>query len=299
MSQLQNRLSKVQNEFEGVKPHLGRLKDLESENRVLQGYVEKQPELKKDMASFERQKKNAYDYGKAMAIQKTKWVETNDERRRSIEQTHKFENGVKYCNSSIADLKHRQEQLSGSTEHLNALQRQLEQTTGLFKGKDRKILQEQIDRENAILKGHTDSLKADYSVEPAEIDRGAELLDNKKQDLSCQKFSQVEHTDQQEAIMGKVVKDYKYLRAMSETQELGFREISTRHDAMANLPDHAERNFKIGRGDRAEILERMEQQHPNNAVRCRNIFERQAQQEQAKVIEKTISRTISQGGMER
>ena len=269
------------------KAPIERLKDLESENRELQVYIEKRPELKKNMASFERQKKNAYDYGNAMANQKNKWFEANEERRKSIEQTYKLDNGVKECDSSIADLKDKKEQLNATQGRIEGLEGQLEQTKGLFRGKERKTLQEQIESEKASLKQQTDRLKADYNIEPSEIDRKVEAIDNKKCDLNHQKVAQVESTNQQEVIKAKAVKDYKYLKTMSEVQEPGFREISIRHEARANLPDHAERNFKIGREDRVEILERMEQQHPNNATKCRELFERQAQQEQQKTIEKT------------
>jgi len=292
VSQLQIGLSKAQSDLRGIKAPLERLKDLESENRELQGYIEKRPELKKDMASFERQKKNAYDYGNTMASQKNKWFEANEERRKSIEQTYKLEDGVKQCESSIVDLRHRQGQIEGSEVRLNDLQGQLEQTTGFFKGKERKVLQEKIDREKVTLQGYTDRLKADYSIGPSEIDRRVQFLDDKIGELSHKKLVQVDYTNQQEAILTKTVKDWKYLKAMSETQEPGFREISIRHDARANLPDHAEQSFKIGRKDRAEILERMEEQHPNNAVKCRDLFNRQAQQEQQKAMTKTISKNI-------
>jgi len=292
VSRLQNGSSKLQSNLKDTKVPLERLKDLVSENRELQGYIEKRPELKKDMASFERQKKNAYDYGNAMANQKNKWFEANEERRKSIEQTYKLDKGVKECDSSIADLKDKKEQLNVTQGRIEGLEGQLEQIKGLFKGKDRKTLQEKIESEKASLKQQTDRLKADYNIEPSEIDRKVEAIDNWKCDLSHQKVAQVESTNQQEIIKDKAVKDYKYLKTMSEVQEPGFREISTRHEARANLPDHAERNFKIGRKDRAEILERMEEQHPNNAVKCRDLFDRQAQQEQQKAMTKTISKNI-------
>ena len=296
VSRLQNRLSKVEKEIEGVKPHLERLKDLQSENRELQSYVEKRPDLQERLASFERQKKNAYDYGKAMVVQKDKYMTANVERRKSVEETHTFDSDIRKCDAFTDDLRHRQGQIKASEGKISDLEGQLEQTTGFFKGKNRKALQEQIDRERTSLKGQTDRLKTDYSVEPSAIDQKILSIKDMKGSLQHKRLQQDEYTHQQEQAMGKAVKDYKYYKAMSETQEPGFREISSRHDARVELPDYKTKSeFVIGRQDRAEILDRMEQQHPNNAVKCRENFDQQAQQEQAKVIEKTLSRSMDFG----
>lgn len=300
VERLENRLVKAEKEIEGTKPRLERLKDLESENRELQSYVQKRPDLSEKMASFERQKKNAYDYGKAMVVQKDKYMTANMERRKSIEETHTLEKDIRKCDTYVDDLRHRQGQINASEGRLNALQGQLEQTTGLFKGKERKALQEQIEREKSSLQSQTEKLKLEYSVEPSAIDQKIQHIENLKVDLSRKKLGQIEYTNQQEAVMGKAVKDYKYYKAMSETQEPGFREISTRHDARVELPDYnAKAQFVTTKEDRKEILERMEQQHPNNAIKCRELFDQQAQQEQAKAMQKAIEKTLSRGGMER
>ena len=252
------------------------------------------------MKSFETQKKNAYAYGNAMLVQKDKYMTANTERRKSIEETHTLEKDIRKCDTYVDDLRHRQGQINASEGRLNALQEQLEQTTGLFKGKERKTLQEQIEREKSSLQSQTEKLKLEYSVEPSAIDQKIQHIENLKGDLSRKKLGQIEYTNQQEAVMGKAVKDYKYYNAMSETQEPGFREISTRHDARVELPDYnAKAQFVTTKEDRAEILERMEQQHPNNAIKCRELFDQQAQQEQAKAMQKAIEKTLRRGGMER
>ena len=300
VERLENRLVKTEKELEGTKLHLERLKDLESENKELQAYVQKRPDLQEKMKSFENQKNNAYAYGKAMVVQKDKYMTANTERRKSIDETHALEKNIKKCDSYVSDLRHRQGQINASEGRLNDLQGQLEQTTGFFKGKERKALQEQIEREKASLQSQTEKLKLEYSVEPSAIDQKIQHIDNLKGDLSRKKLGQIEHTNQQEAVMGKAVKDYKYYKVMSETQEPGFREISSRLDARVELPDYnAKTKFLIGKEDRNEILDRMEQQHPNNAVKCRELFDQQAQQEQAKAIEKSLTRGLSHGGMER
>ena len=300
VERLENRLIKTEKELEGTKPHLERLKDLESENKEFERYVQKRPDLSEKMKSFETQKKNAYAYGNAMLVQKDKYMTANTERRKSIEETHTLEKDIRKCDTYVDDLRHRQGQINASEGRLNALQEQLEQTTGLFKGKERKTLQEQIEREKSSLQSQTEKLKLEYSVEPSAIDQKIQHIENLKGDLSRKKLGQIEYTNQQEAVMGKAVKDYKYYNAMSETQEPGFREISTRHDARVELPDYnAKAQFVTTKEDRAEILERMEQQHPNNAIKCRELFDQQAQQEQAKAMQKAIEKTLRRGGMER
>lgn len=300
VERLENRLVKTEKELEGTKPHLERLKDLESENKELQAYVQKRPDLQEKMKSFENQKNNAYAYGKAMVVQKDKYMTANTERRKSIEESHTLEKDIKKCDSYVSDLRHRQGQINASVGRLNALQGQLEQTTGLFKGKERKALQEQIEREKGSLQSQTEKLKLEYSVEPSAIDQKIQHIENLKGDLSRKKIGQIEYTNQQEVVMVKAVKDYKYYNAMSETQEPGFREISTRCDAGVELPDYnAKAQFITKKEDKAEILERMEQQHPNNAIKCRELFDQQAQQEQAKAVQRAIEKTLSKGGMER
>ena len=163
----------------------------------------------------------------------------------------------------------------------------------------RKEIQADIDKEKVILQEISDNLKADYSIEADAIPSRVESLLDKKTELVKEKQTQIEYTNKCEQVKDVVIQEYKYTKALSDSQDKDFREISIRHEARANLPDHAERNFKIGREDRVEILERMEQQHPNNATKCRELFERQAQQEQQKAIEKTAKSMSRNFEMER
>ena len=302
VERLENRLLKAENDLERVKPHVERLKDLEDENKELQSYVERKPELKKDLESFERQKKNAYDYGKAMSTAQDKWLTANEERRLSIDQTQKLEHGSKECQRGIDDLRNRQADINSSMSRLNDLQGQLNELQGKWlKGKDKKSLQEQIERENGTLKVHTDKLKADYNIEPSRIEDKISYLEDKKDEFDHAKLKQIDYTNQQEIAKTQALQNYKYLRSMADTQEPGFREISTRHSNRSNLPSHADKLFKVEKGDRVWILEQMQEKHPNNAIKCRELFDKQDQQEQAKALEKatkSISRTRD-FGMER
>ena len=63
-----------------------------------------------------------------------------------------------------------------------------------------------------------------------------------------------------------------------------FREISARHDALEKLPDHDdERHFRTSRDDRAWIVDRMQEQHPQNVERCQDDFAQKDQIDREKM----------------
>jgi len=289
VSELQKGLSKAQTDLKKTEVPLERLKDLESENKALQAYVEKRPGLQKDMTSFQNRKENAYIFGNRMVDLKNKYEQVNQDRRQSVEKTYKLDNRVRECDSSITDLKGKQERLNATQGKIEGLESELEHTTGFFKGKDRKALQEQIDRERASLKEQADKLKLEYNIEPAGIRERINLLQDKKQELGRDRQAQIEHTNKCELTKKTLVQEYKFTKALSDTQDKGFREISTRHDARANLPIEDERLFRISHKDRAGILDRMTEQFPNNVERCKANFNLQDEQQKAmpKVMDKS------------
>jgi cation transport regulator ChaC len=296
VSRLQNKLAEVQKALAVAEPQLERLKDLECETKELQEYVAKSPDLQKQLTLFEKQKNIAYEYGKAMVLYKNKYMTANTERRTSIEKTYALEKAIQTCDSHVNDLQHRKKQINASEGQIKTLEGQLEQTTGFFKGKERKALQEQLDREKTLLREQTDSLKTVHNVDPTQMDRTMQDIEKKKRDLSLKKRTQGEYTHLQEGIKDKAVKEYKFCKEISTLQEPGFQEISSRQDARVEIPDYRDNiPFLIGREDRVAVLERMEQQHPLHASQYRKFLDQQAQQEQSKDIENNSRQSKDRG----
>jgi hypothetical protein len=201
-----------------------------------------------------------------------------------IEKTKDLEDRIKECDKSIPDLGQRQEGLNASWERLDGLEGQLESTKGIFKIMQRKEIQADIDKETVTLQKISDNLKADYSIGADAIPSRVESLLDKKTELIKEKQTQIEYTNKCEQVKGVVIREYKYTKALSDTQDKDFREISARHDALKKLPDHDdERHFWTSRDDRAWIVDRMQEQHPQNAERCQGNFTQKDQLDREKL----------------
>ena len=114
--------------------------------------------------------------------------------------------------------------------------------------------------------------QADYNLVPEGIPDRVAYLQGKIIDLQEEKQSQIRYTNEREQVRDGLIREYKYTKALSDTQYKAFVEISTRHDARAKLPDHDERHFRISRDDRTVILERMAEKYPNVVERCKENF---------------------------
>ena len=147
----------------------------------------------------------------------------------------------------------------------------------------RKEIQADIDKETVNLQKIIDSLKADYSIEAEAIPSRVESLLDKKTELVKEKQTQIEYTNKCEQVKGVVIQEYKYTKALSDTQDKDFRDISARHDALEKLPDHDERHFRTSRDDRAWIVDRMQEQHPQNVERCQGNFAQKDQIDREKM----------------
>lgn len=150
VSQVQDSLLKAQSDLKGIKAPLERLKDLEGENEALQEYSSTRPNLHQDLGRYEKRKEQAYRLGDRLVELKKGYQQTMTERHQSIEKTKGLEGRIKECDQSIPDIGQRQEGLNASGEHLKDLEGQQEDTKGFFKGKQRKEIQDDIDRENDI-----------------------------------------------------------------------------------------------------------------------------------------------------
>lgn len=292
--ELKNRLLNAKRELDDVKPSLDRLKDFEDENKEFESYIESKPELKKELTAFEQQKVKAYRFGEVMSKYQNVWLKANNKRRESIEYTHNLESKCNDCVKVISDLQNRERNINDSLKRLNALKEQLDEIQGkLFKGKDKKSIQEQISHENGILNSQIDSLKTYYNIEPAEIRDKISYFEDKKNDFYDEKSKQIALTNKLEESQENSLSAYKCAKVMSETQPYGFRQISIRHSDIFNLPSYAENIFKIHKSDRAKIIEIIEPKDVNMANRCRAIFEKQDQEESKKAIEKAMNRSKS------
>jgi len=277
-------LLEARSELKGVKAPLERLKDLESENKALQEYSSTRPNLQQDLGRYEKRKEQAYRLGDKLVELKKGYQQAITERHQSIEKTKGLEGRIKECDKSIPDLGQRQEGLNASWERLRALEGEQEDTKGFFKGKQRKEIQADIDKENDTTQTLIKRLKADYNLVPEGIpDRVAHLQYNIT-DLQGEKQSQIRYTNECEQLRDGLIREYKYIKALSDTQYKAFVEISTRHDARVKLPDHDERYFRTSKDDRAWIVDRMQQQHPSNVERCQRDFTQTDQLDREKIV---------------
>lgn len=88
--------------------------------------------------------------------------------------------------------------------------------------------------------------------------------------------------------------DYKYMKALIDTQNKDLKNISERIDARINLPIQYEGVFKITKADRPLILERMAKVNPKRVDACKMNFEMQDKQEKQKVPQRKVrSKSIS------
>ena len=294
VSQLQNKLSKLQSDLKGIKAPLERLEDLESENKALQAYSERRPAMQEDMQSFHSRKENAYQFGDRLVERKTKYQQFTTAHHKSIEKTKDLEVGVQECDKSISDLGQRQVDLNASWKRLEDLEVQLADTKGFFKGNQRKERQADIDKEKDTIQKQTKQLNADYGLEPEAIPIRIAYLEDKKTDLQRDKQTQIGYTNKCEQAKDIVIREYKYIKALSNTQDKDFREISARHDARAKLPDHDEKYFRTSKDDRAWIVDRMQEQNPANVERCRRNFAQQDQLAKEKMV-KHATKNIDMG----
>ncbi|HEY8910080.1 MAG TPA: MobV family relaxase [Desulfosporosinus sp.] len=284
VSRVRNSLLEARSDLKGVKAPLERLKDLESENKALQAYSEKHPAMQKDMQTFHGLKDKAYQFGDRLVERKTQYQQIIKRHHKSIEETKALEIRVQEHNGSVSDLRQRQGNFNTSSERLEGLEGQLESTKGVFKILQRKEIQADIDKEKVILQELSDNLKTDYSIEADAIPSRVESLLDKKTELVKEKQTQIEYTNKCEQVKGVVIQEYKYTEALSDTQDKDFREISARHDALEKLPDHNdERHFRTSRDDRAWIVDRMQEQHPQNVERCQYNFAQKDQIDREKM----------------
>jgi len=298
VSQVQDKLSKARSDLKGIKAPLERLKDLESENEALQAYSSIRPNLQQDLKGYEKRKEQAYRLGDRLAELKRGYQQIMTEGHQSIEKTKDLEDRIKECDKSIPDLGQRQEGLNASWKRLRVLEEQLEDTKGFFKSKQRNEIQAEIDKENATTQTLIKRLKGDYNIVPEGIPDKVAYLQDKITDLQGEKQSQIRYTNECEQVRDGLIREYKYTKALSDTQYKAFVEISTRHDARVKLPDHDERHFKISRDDRTVILERMAEKYPNVVERCKENFAYKDQLDKEKnVIPKRIP--TKDMGMER
>jgi len=229
--------------------------------------------MQKDMQIFHDQKEKAYQWRDRLVEFKTNYQQIMEEHHKSIEKTKALEGKAQKCDKSVSDLRQRQGGLNASSARLGDLEGQLEGTKGIFKIIQRKEIQADIDKETVNLQKIIDSLNVDYSIEAEAIPSRIESLLDKETELVKEKQTQIEYTNKCEQVKGIVIQEYKYTKALSDTQDKDFREISARHDALEKLPDRDdERHFRTSRDDRALIVDRMQEQQPQNVERCQDNF---------------------------
>jgi uncharacterized protein YdcH (DUF465 family) len=289
-------VSKLREELKGTELPLEQLKDLRNENRAFKDYLKTRPSLEKEIEQFERVREQAYKLGEAMVKLKEYYLALKNERNVSIEKTYSINNQVKECDNAISDLGKRQCDINDHWSNYESLEKELGEHRGIFRVKYRKEIQEKMSAAQERMQDVFDKLKADYRIEPTEIDSKIREYQQRKQDYMANKSEQSQCTDKCEAKMDSTIKQYKYIKALGGTQSEHFRDITNRISARAEFPNDELRNFRITGDDQEEILGMMERENPNCLEKCKDNFKNQDSERQAKI---KIHHSVDQWDMER
>ena len=120
-------------------------------NREAKEYNRILEEIEKQIASLER----------SLKTEKTKVEDILDN----------IEKDIKKNELNIDDLKQRREDISTIMRKIDSLEYHLSKATGIFKGKERKALNERIEDNTNNLEELKSKLKADFGIDPDDIDK--------------------------------------------------------------------------------------------------------------------------------
>lgn len=275
INNLEKRLKSLQTELQRANLPLEQLNDLENEKQALQDYLKASPTAQKSMEVYEKLTEQAYHLGNSLESLKNRYHEQRAEREKGINLTNSTHKEADQCDKSIADLQSRQRSIEGVILKNESIKADMEQATGLFKGRLRKELQESLAQSENILKGHVDDLKKDYDILPIQISEKIYALQSKKSGLLKECENSKEYTSKVEQAMEQTEREYKYISALANIQGKPYRAISFRRDARADLPANEKKELWTSRQDRTWILDRMEKENPNCVEKIKGFWKKQ------------------------
>lgn len=295
LSKAHNSLKQAQNEIEGIEIRLDRLKDLENENRALQEYRKKHPNIDKALEHFDIRREQAYSLGNKLAECKEIYHNALDERERLISKSYHHEKMIRECDNKAIDLKNLEKDIADSWTKEKSLQAELEGLKGIFKKKAREDCKNRLEQQKKESERIISRLQADHNTKPEHIGDRLQEYTSQKENLIKEKAEIIEQTNRVEQLIKEIVYNYKYHKALSDCQQTDFREISDRINARVTLRPGDEKTFRLTQDDREQLLKDFEGKLDSNTFeKCKvnfiqqDIQERQVR-EQAKIHTKSIS----------
>ncbi|SFS07821.1 MobV family relaxase [Anaeromicropila populeti] len=268
VSKLQKQLETVQNKLQGLNVPINRLSNLESENRALQEYVKMHPELEKLLEHFNQMKEQSYHFGQVMCELKNKYLDMKDKREKSIQNTYTLGKQAEKCDFTAEGIRKLKKDIENARNKCQEYEKELELTKGLFKSRQKQVLQEHIEEEQRQLKKLQTYLKKEYEIEYIDIPQKLMQLQQEKKEALEGKKVQIQFTDGFDLDIEQTIKEYKYLKVLAEIQQKDLQEISFRMSNVEKFTLQGGRAFYISRDDRKEILERMKKECPELLKRC-------------------------------
>lgn len=288
---------KAENRLQGTEVSLNRLKDLENENRALEHYKKVNPQVDKVMKNYDTLKEQAYSLGNKLAEIKEQYHNSIDDRQKLISQSYSLEKMAKDCDNKATDLSKLDKDISVSLARENALKSELEGLNGILKKKARVDCQKRLDKQESITKGLLDRLNNDHGTTPQYISHKLGEYAEQKQNFIKEKAEVMQLTDKVEKVNQQLVYNYKYHKALSDTQYTDFKEISDRINARVNLRPGEDKTFRLTQADRQQLLKDFEGKiDPRTIEKCKDNFAQQDVQERlAREQAKTITRSRGLG----
>lgn len=276
----EKRLLQAQNELEDIKVPLERLNDLESENRALEHLRNKNPNLDKALERFDKIKEQAYTFGNKLAECKEIYHSALTEREKLIKRSNVCEKMVKECENKAIDLSKLEKAIADSWTKEKALQSELEGLKGIFKKKAREDCQSRLEQQESESKRLVERLKTDHDTRPELIGQKNLYYSEQKQNFIKEKSEVMEQTDKMEQISQQAVYNYKFHKAITDTQEKDLREISDRINTKIKFRPGEEKIFRLTQADRQQLLKDFEGKiSPIVIDRCKENFSKQDIQE--------------------
>lgn len=260
--ELEKQLSRAESDIGKVNVALERLKDLENESEALKGFLEKYPKVAKALELHDKQIEQAYRLGNGLHTFKQEYNQAKAELRQNIEKSFEAEKTVKELDKSLYKLSDLETKVNASQDRLKGLEDELEQSKGVFKGKQRKEITKKIETEKVSLQQSTNDLKNTFGVDPFETDRKRKEIMAKQEELRHQKLEAQAKSDQLEKVMRSKVEGYKYHKAVSDSLDKPLKEISSRRDNKASVSSQDKKLFHVNNGDRTWITNTMKEKHP-------------------------------------
>ena len=289
LDRAEKKLIRVQEEMKDIKLPVERLKDLEIENRALEHLRNNDPNIDKALERFDKMKEQAYSFGNKLVECKEVYHTALDDREKLIARSSVCEKMVKDCDNKATDLSRLEKDISASMIKENALKSELEGLKGIFKKKAREDCQSQLEIQKSTTKELIDRLQRDHNTRLEHIPYKLTEYTEQKKNFIKEKVEVMKQTDKVEHISQQAIYTYKYHKALSDTQQTDFKDISNRINSKIKFRPGEEKIFRLTQDDRQQLLKDFEGNiEPRTIERCNANFERQDEMERQVKVQTKI-----------